>query len=1016
MMRRDSSRTNQEGIALVVTLIILVLLAGLAVGLLQTSGLERGTSKAVADKAKADLMAQTAVNAAIAQLADNLLKYPDSATTWETINGNDGTAVYYRDQTPEAAIASRTPAELYVLPLASGASAQKVANKSSALPTLTDSPASTANAYNFNHARSSGDTQGWIGSSPQWLSTTPSTPQPFRGQWINVTDSDAKVTGRYAFWMEDESFKINANYARDVLRGSNTSGINASEIPLQGLFKLIGLSDPNGVATAAVNFRNSFPSSVFYEFRALNQVNGQPPIADQSKFEATVFSGTSNLSRSGSKRVSLNKVVSNSTDPTEIRKQLDEIINTMTFHLPNFGERFYRTNVSDLNATQVKDDNPTNRTIYLNKIAANIRDYIDSDSQPTIISNDPPNYTVQIGAKPIHSVPSGGATGPNEVIAIGKEAIPVLQEYMLRVKQLAFSSRLGASATYKVEIDHYLEFWNMSTKDIHLADLGKNPFLGFANQFKWDGNLAAGGNDIPEGRSFTVDLTDLTNSNGDAVVFRAGTATVLTTDHDSSNPNAMPLPTTFTGIDSTRIFWPHSAKYDANRIYQGITKGKSGSNLHLDSVPRPNNSSQAGDLETELILGNDDGVLESFGMPNVWYITVNVDDATSPTGAESQRFDTTKYYFRASSLKGNKASATASQTGDPRTNNEQLSLTNSTADEDQTAYKIELQNASVPGSTTITAPNSNFVNPSSWIDQSDDMTNATHADATHAPAVIANAPLNSIGQLGNIFDEVRPIGAAPGSGQIQFSRGGGRTLRIGQPERYDATTNSNGLWDGDSSSASREWTAWRLTDIFSTSDTLQLDGRINLNGVKRDGGVALKTALYGYTFGPVPDSDPNLSGNTFDADPTDTNDKINTLVSQLQTRLDNQAPFDKAIGPLGERGELSELPIFNTGTDLAASVETKNVYDRGREELFRRLVELTTTRGNIFSVYAVGQALTPQAGIPSPFVNSTSQLKVTFRIDPVWNAGTPSEPFDPAQTSRFNKADKYVVKVLYVGE
>ena len=77
------------------------------------------------------------------------------------------------------------------------------------------------------------------------------------------------------------------------------------------------------------------------------------------------------------------------------------------------------------------------------------------------------------------------------------------------------------------------------------------------------------------------------------------------------------------------------------------------------------------------------------------------------------------------------------------------------------------------------------------------------------------------------------------------------------------------------------------------------------------------------------------------------------------------------------------MPIFNTGSDLAVGVNTPTTNDRGREELFRRLVELTTTRGNIFTVYAVGQSLIPpQPGGTVPLVTSTSQpAKVTFRID-----------------------------------
>ena len=109
------------------------------------------------------------------------------------------------------------------------------------------------------------------------------------------------------------------------------------------------------------------------------------------------------------------------------------------------------------------DVNATDKTIYLNKIAANVRDYIDTDSQPTVVNNDSPNYTVRIGTAPTHCfVASGGGTaGPNEVIAIGKERVPMMQEYAIRITQTVFSAKTGTSANYSINIEHYVEVWNV---------------------------------------------------------------------------------------------------------------------------------------------------------------------------------------------------------------------------------------------------------------------------------------------------------------------------------------------------------------------------------------------------------------------------------------------------------------------------------------------------------------------------------------------------------------------------
>jgi Tfp pilus assembly protein PilX len=986
-------RRPNRAFALIVTVIILALLAVMAVAFLSTSRVERGTARGVADKVKADLTAQSAVNAAIARLIDNVGNYPDSATTWEAVNGtNAGTILYFRDKTPELAIpagANTNTSKLKVLPLISGGivTDADATSKKSSLPTLDNT-----NSYDLNHARFSGDTQGWIGAPPG------SSRPEYRGQWIDIADSSSpsKITARYAYWMEDESFKVNTNLMGNTLRGPNTLGDAPTQIPLQGMLAMIG--NDTSSATTIFDFRKKFPSSLFYEYRALNQANsGQPTLGDSAKFVATIYSGALNLSRSGSKRVNLNRVVADSTDAAAIRTQLDQIIKTITYHLPNFGQRFYRLG-SDKNSLDVPNTgSPSHQTIYLNKIAANVRDYISTNSQPTIVNND---STINIGSAPAHSLPGGGASGPNEVIAIGKKAVPFTQEYMVRVKQDIFTNRLGASATYKLEIDHYVEVWNMTNKDITVSSLGPNAFLRIANQFGWDANGAAGGTDIPEdpSRDFSVPLNSFTNSSNAALSFPAGTVTVLTTD-------PAPLPGSFPGVDPARVFRPpNGIPADPYRVYQGTTTKKSGSNLRINSIPRPVNSSTSADLETEVILGNDNGVLESFCSPAVYYITCNVDDGTS--NADSVRSDTAQYYFRASSLKGNASSAIASQVGDPRTNNEQLSITTSVSDEDQTAYKLEAWNSpSQISNTTFTALNTNYVNPAIWTDPA---TNTT--DAAHSPAAIANGTLASVGQIGDVFDPARSVGGAPGSGNIAYSRGGGRTFKIGQPDD---------LWDRNSNSASREWTAWRLSDVFTTADLIQLDGRVNINGVNRDGGTAVKAALYGYIFQPTPNSDSNLAGKPFDTDPPSSGDKVIELIKQMQARIKNDgstySSFASTSGPFAERGELSEMPMFNTGADLVTGVNTSNVYDRGREELFRRLVELITTRGNVFTVYAAGQSLVPQAS-GTPVVTATSQLKVTFRIDPIWTAGAPTDPFDPTSNVRFNKPDKYAIKILYAGD
>jgi hypothetical protein len=125
--------------------------------------------------------------------------------------------------------------------------------------------------------------------------------------------------------------------------------------------------------------------------------------------------------------------------------------------------------------------------------------------------------------------------------------------------------------------------------------------------------------------------------------------------------------------------------------------------------------------------------------------------------------------------------------------------------------------------------------------------------------------------------------------------------------------------------------------------------------------------------------------------------------------------------PFFERGEFSELNLgtvryFNSPFAPGFPVSGLNFstgLDRGREELFRRLAELITTKGNTFTVYCVGQALTTQPN-GKLRVDASATRRVTFRLTPQYASA--SLDFDPAsQTSvaaRMASPTSYVIQVL----
>ena len=268
--------------------------------------------------------------------------------------------------------------------------------------------------------------------------------------WIEMTDSSNRVTARYAYWIEDESFKANSSHANsNATRRDNTASNVTAADPLAPkdvslLGTLIGLnkSDAEAQSDASVvtAARAVYPGGLFPEPRALaHSVGGgagavlPSTTVDGIRYLTTPWSGALNLSRHGTQRVNVNKIVSTTNDRATIQRQVDQLVQTLRFHVPLFGQRFYRASATNpsLNAVDVTSQNAT---IYLYKLVANLRDYIDTDSQPTIIdapaAQGAPALVHPLQSEPVALGPPTGA-GPNTVWAFGKITCPISKRVSL---------------------------------------------------------------------------------------------------------------------------------------------------------------------------------------------------------------------------------------------------------------------------------------------------------------------------------------------------------------------------------------------------------------------------------------------------------------------------------------------------------------------------------------------------------------------------------------------------------
>jgi len=1006
----------------VATLLMITVITGAAVAFFQSTRIERFVTRNYADLARAQLAADGAAAAGQALLTALFTNYPDSAVGWARLADTELTTFYFRTTNANgfltnganAATPASQPVFLFAHPLASGANAVQVSGFSSSAPvfTNTNTPGGQAGLTAANRVDLNAD--NWIGTPPggtrpnlraKWVEILQDPSQPKNTNLNNAGFPINPAIARYAFWAEDESFRVNLNRAGANPRGNNTPGTNPAEIALQGALSGNNATLAQGVSNLQVSLRSNIPTPA--TMALANPTNNY----DANRFVVSVHSSGLNFSRGGTLRLNLNQVVSSSTDATAIRSQLDRILagvtnaNTNappsnTAAMPNFGHRFYRlnTNGTTLNDTSVVTGTAgaNQRTaIYLQKIAANIRDYIDTDSQPTVVNNDN-GFTIRTGTPntPLNSTNvsgNGSLTSFSEVAAVGKEAVPSLTEYAVRVLLTSWETN-ATGADFTFLLFHYFEFWNPTTKDIPVTALGNNPTLRVMNMYNF--NVGSGTINPAAPPVVSVPLSQFQG----LTTFPANSFTVLTTE-PTANAGTCP----FTGSGSFFRANNGFTTYTGNSTLTN-NSGRFRVRPLLGTTASPARAGTGStDYDVRMMLFNSDGILESF--------TALATGGTAPGSGDpvltihndaGANLNSSTFTNLPSSLRGNDS---LSRSGEPRSLNEQMVTVRYTTTGDVN-NQTRFFNASTAESSFTSL--GTFVTPASWVDYSP----AIATGSATAPYIQRDSSLDTIGRLGDVYDPTRFLAAQ--STEILLVRGGARTLKIGQAERW-STQNVYGLWDGSETSASRNWTSWRLADVFSVTNSVNLPGVININGALRDNGAALQALVFGLIYESSPGGAQATSGRNLNVGNLVTAVRNHLSGGTLDTNPSNDRLFWER-GQLGELADAQNRPLLSSPLNTLAGVALSTTQDRGREELVRRMLELITTKGNVYTVYAIGQSLNPRTGQPV----STQKIKRTFRIDPVFNPALPADnTFDPAQAGtgsnndRFRRPSRFTVTVLH---
>lgn len=1094
-----------SGASLLLTLALLVGMLTVLVVFARVVMVEYRVTRGYGEIARAEFAAAAGLADAMQLLLELFHEYPDSATFWDPAVGSSstpGTVFAYRTVPPGGDNAGA--ASIRMRPLMSGARDVAAADYTRAGPSgpLAEEDVAGPLGVDINSERGGELPGGAIG-----MPSGSDAPETVRVPWTDLVDGGGERIGRYAFWIEDESFKLNVNTARARERGT----IDAEEANGGPSASLAGLF-PTVQATEIEKARSRLPEGVFLSPLQASHAEVYDA-ADPEEFNETYrylltnSSSGLDISRGGARRLDLNRVVArafegaprdsannpfwNSTLAPGIQRAIGQIREAIRSQAPDFGQRFFsRTNTAPAPTTNATAGQWKNETgfvpddfaeQYLNRIAVNIFDYLSQSPNPVHMDSED---SILMGERLLASdlFQMGLMIQPNQqVYALGKRPIPYLTEYVMHAKQIQLDP-----TEYELEIDHYFEFWNMTDNPIRPAqgDLGPRPYLlaqnfpsiNVHNDFGVSVQL-----NIPEGRDFEIRL-DLPVfdrfGNETEIIFEPGRPTVLTTDPNwGSYANTLQIPNNavvyhvrprIPGSDQFFDTGPPSTPNYTNMVYDGATVFDTGgiTNVRRYTGPSFRTSSdptEVGELRmrgrsgginnadwlTRVILANDGGLLDA--IPYVAMARSDGGNNVIAFNRKSGRPNPQLNHFRGSFLGG-----TLRGGADPRAKLEAIRL--SAAGDDNSALKRNGTGVNTPqGNSTLGrhAASELIQGERLFFWENDSGQLAQNSPNGHfmlqrfaRPGPNGIPAMRSIGELGHVYDPAR-FGTNPT--QNQDRRGGGLTLAVGQPDLLYAGTRTSTAPGGELTdyqlSPSRNWAAWRLADIFTVRETPngadsaansvhphEIPGLYNPNGILRDGGMVLRALLEGLDLA---GADPRLGdggggGAAFStagmgqlaAEGVLLQPQLNAvgqggqaLANLLASRLlprDATGNLNPRFSPIWERGELGQLEFFQPTSERLISSSNPNdlLLHKGREELFRRLSELITPRGNTFTIHIAAQSFNRQ-GNPS----ATTHQKATVRLRPVWNAAL-NDNFDPASPTaveeRFGPPDAWRIEVLSI--
>ena len=703
--------------------------------------------------------------------------------------------------------------------------------------------------------------------------------------WQYLHDSTGQVIGRYAFIMTDESARLNPSLHRGNPRTNETNwDLGPKDIPLSN--ETPRLPSP-GEAELLQNAAEKLPTEGSFEtaFSKTGEYEEKRSLLTRDLcLVPDLIPAT--LPEGGRPKYNLNDLATNPAWGKTSCERAGNIAAIIDRNLPDFKKR---------DASLAAKG--TDQTLYTRRLACSIVDYISKDQGPT-------------------PLPSGEPSG--------RDLVP----YVTQIAECCTRTELNTKASpFSTEIksQFFLELWNPTTDTVPAGI----PRLVIGNRARME-----------FGTALEKPFRDYDETGGMTPELRPNELIVVAFPPETQTWTSPTMPTNPPHWDTGFTGNSNNAQHQNFSFYWN--------DKLVDMTRRP-----------PISPGNDYGGLHHHGQQ------------LSNSIAQWQIFTIPTYWGNKSDKSGQETSAEAIEpgkytfVGDPGAGFLTAYIWSSTTNYPKSLWK-GINPASLKGAGYLIDPEKTWssrdrvpVNPvtgrtPSASETTPDLIKSPYDPAgnnTQAPFVIRKGSMCSLGELGNICDpaQVNDQGDAKkaGGSDSMFCYGGGRTLRIGQPELHYADPKLN--WDTPGKRAVE------LLDLFTVTDKGRepgekppmtnsgIPGRINVNTASH----AVLTTLF--------------SGIRVSSDRRFPNCCIGAKAADdLALVVEEHRPYSK----------LSDLSLLTTNLVNAntytpplsqnvpgSSPQVADVFDRAREEAFGKMIGHCVLQTRTFRLYVIGESL-----------------------------------------------------------